>query len=100
MNLATHPYVMRMACALLAMVLSGCLAHHQGAMPGEPEDATFAPIEDARVRYVDVNKEGKAPVVLVHGFAASLNTWGPDARADPRAPRGAPRARRSDPAGD
>ena len=76
MNLATHPYVMRMACALLAMVLSGCLAHHQGAMPGEPEDATFAPIEDARVRYVDVNKEGKAPVVLVHGFAASLNTWG------------------------
>lgn len=75
MNLANRTYVMHMICGSLAILLSGCLAHHKGAMPGEPEDATFVPIEDARVRYVDVNKEGKAPVILVHGFAASLNTW-------------------------
>jgi pimeloyl-ACP methyl ester carboxylesterase len=42
-------------------------------MPGEPKDATFAEVAGARVRYVDV---GQGPaVVLLHGFASSLETW-------------------------
>ena len=48
-----------------AALCAGCLAHHRGAMPGEPRRATFAEIEGARVRYEDVG-EGP-PVVLVHG---------------------------------
>jgi pimeloyl-ACP methyl ester carboxylesterase len=42
-------------------------------MPGEPEHATFAEVEGARVRYLDVGKG--SPVVLIHGFASSLETW-------------------------
>src|SRR5262245_46034142 len=54
-------------------LLGGCLAFHTGAMAGEPEDATFLDVEGTRVRYVD---EGEgAPVVLLHGFASSLETW-------------------------
>lgn len=56
-------------------VLGGCLAFHTGAMPGEPEGARFLALEGARVRYVD---EGEGPaVVMVHGFASSLETWAP-----------------------
>lgn len=51
----------------------GCLAFHRGPMPGEPAGATFETVEGARVRYVDV---GTGPaVVLLHGFASSLETW-------------------------
>ena len=58
---------------VLALVSSGCLSFHRGAMPGEPADATFAEVEGARVRFVD---EGQGPpVVLIHGFASSLETW-------------------------
>jgi 2-hydroxymuconate-semialdehyde hydrolase len=53
--------------------LGGCLAFHQGAMPGEPEGATFLDVDGTRVRYVDEG-EGSA-VVLIHGFASSLETW-------------------------
>ena len=56
-------------------VLGGCLAFHTGAMPGEPEGARFLAIEGARVRYLD---EGEgSPVVMIHGFASSLETWAP-----------------------
>ncbi len=58
---------------LLLVCTSGCLAFHQGAMPGEPKGARFAEVVGARVRYVDVG-EGPA-VVLIHGFASSLETW-------------------------
>lgn len=59
--------------ALAALVLSGCLSYHRGAMPGEPTGARFAELRGARIRYVD---EGDGPpVVLVHGFASSLNSW-------------------------
>lgn len=57
----------------LAALTSGCLAFHTGAMPGEPDDATFLSIDGVRVRYVDVGTG--APVVLIHGFASSLETW-------------------------
>lgn len=59
--------------AVVALLLSsGCLHFHAGAMPGEPQ-ATYLEVEGARVRYLD---EGEGPaVVLVHGFASSLETW-------------------------
>lgn len=59
--------------AALALLSSGCLAFHSGAMPGEPADATFAQVEGARVRYVDVGQG--PPVVLLHGFASSIENW-------------------------
>ena len=56
-----------------AMSLPGCLSFHRGALPGEPEDATFAEVAGARIRYTDV---GSGPaVVMLHGFASSLDTW-------------------------
>ena len=58
---------------VLAPFLAGCLSFHAGAMPGEPQSATFANVDGARVRYVDVGQG--SPVVLVHGFASSLETW-------------------------
>lgn len=58
----------------LVLLVTGCMpAFHRGAMPGEPKHATFAEVDGVRVRYVDV---GKGPaVVLLHGFASSLDTW-------------------------
>lgn len=64
---------MRLALLALAPLLGGCLSFHSGAMPGEPKNATFANVSGVRVRYVD---HGTGPtVVLVHGFASSLETW-------------------------
>ncbi|MBK7578760.1 MAG: alpha/beta fold hydrolase [Myxococcales bacterium] len=49
-------------------------AFHTGPMPGEPQ-ATYAKVAGARVRFVD---RGSGPVVvLLHGFASSLETWEP-----------------------
>ena len=59
--------------AALGLLSSGCLAFHSGPLPGEPTDARFTHLEGARVRY-QVAGQGPA-VVLLHGFAASLNTW-------------------------
>ncbi len=80
----------------------GCLSFHQGPMPGEPANARFADVDGVRVRYTDTGEpeaEAKAPaaqpganegepsvskpaggdrkptVILVHGFAASLDSW-------------------------
>jgi pimeloyl-ACP methyl ester carboxylesterase len=69
--------VIRLATLVLSLALatlsSGCLAFHTGAMRGEPEDATFVELDGVRVRFVD---EGTGPaVVLIHGFASSLETW-------------------------
>ncbi len=59
---------------VLLLLVTGCMpAFHRGPMVGEPKHATFANVDGARVRYVDV---GKGPaVVLLHGFASSLDTW-------------------------
>lgn len=69
----------RRALALLGLCAlvggSGCLAHHKGAMPGEPPSARFAEVRGARVHYVDNAREGASPVVLIHGFASSLGVW-------------------------
>jgi pimeloyl-ACP methyl ester carboxylesterase len=53
--------------------LTGCMGFHKGPMPGEPTGATYVQTRDTRVRYIDV---GAGPaVVLLHGFASSLETW-------------------------
>lgn len=44
-------------------------------MPGEPKTATYADVQDARVRFVDQG-EGP-PVVMLHGFASALENWAP-----------------------
>lgn len=59
---------------LLVLTTVGCLSYHQGAMPGEPADATYAAVAGARVRYVDSGGDLPA-VVLLHGFASALETW-------------------------
>jgi pimeloyl-ACP methyl ester carboxylesterase len=44
-------------------------------MAGAPSDASYATVRRTRVRFLD---EGQGPaVVLVHGFASSLETWAP-----------------------
>lgn len=61
------------AVIALGAALSGCLHFHAGAMPGEPKTATFANVDGTRVRYVD---RGSGPVVvLLHGFASSIENW-------------------------
>lgn len=61
------------SAAALAVSLAGCLHYHPGALPGEPADASFAKVAGARVRFED-GGEGPA-VVLLHGFASSLENW-------------------------
>lgn len=61
------------ALLVAAPALAGCLSFHQGPMPGEPKDATFIEVEGTRVRFTD--KGEGPPVVLIHGFASSLETW-------------------------
>ncbi len=56
-------------------LLGGCLSWHSGPMPGQPRDAAYLVIDGVRVRYID---RGAGPVVvLLHGFASSLDTWKP-----------------------
>ena len=63
----------REVLVFVAFLLSGCLHFHSGPMPGEPKDATYLNVDGTRVRYVDV---GEGPtVVLLHGFASSIENW-------------------------
>ncbi len=70
---------MALVVSLTALsALSGCLPFHPGALPNEPRKTSFGPatfktIAGTRVHYIDVG-EGP-PVVLIHGFASSLNAW-------------------------
>jgi len=62
-----------LGCCLLALATSGCLGFHAGAMPDAPKDAQFVTVKGTRVHFTD---EGEGPtVVLIHGFASSLNAW-------------------------
>lgn len=59
----------------LASTLSsiGCVEFARGPFPGAPANATYADIDGVKVRYRD---EGEGPpVVMIHGFASSLETW-------------------------
>lgn len=58
---------------MLTSLMSACVSFHPEPLPNEPEDATFVETEQARTRFIDVG-EGP-PVVLLHGFASSLNVW-------------------------
>lgn len=78
------PRGLRLAVLGLASTLAGCLSFHRGAMPGEPKAATYAVVEGTRVRYSDSADDADearraaataSPVVLIHGFASSLETW-------------------------
>ncbi len=60
---------------LAAPWVGGCVAFHTGAMPGEPRDATYAEIRGARVRYRDEGPPDAPAIVMIHGFASSLETW-------------------------
>lgn len=52
---------------------TGCLSFHRGPLPGAPTDATYADVDGVRLRYRD---KGEGPaVVMIHGFASSLETW-------------------------
>ena len=59
-----------------ATLLTGCLSFQSGAVPGAPPDATYAEIGGVRLRYEDSGGTGPA-VVMLHGFASSLETWDP-----------------------
>ena len=59
--------------AAAALTLGCAPSFHEGPLPGAPANATYADVEGAHVRYIDVG-EGPA-VVLIHGFASSLETW-------------------------
>ncbi|MBN1946938.1 MAG: alpha/beta hydrolase [Bradymonadales bacterium] len=70
---ATH-VALALCCYLFILAnIVGCLSFHQGPMPLEPADATFLTVDGVRIRYLDIG-EGP-PVVLLHGYASSLETW-------------------------
>lgn len=82
MSSMKHRYPIRrlvLATGLLLMLslLSGCLSFHRGPLPGEPKGA-YQVAGGVRLRYTDVQPSGgptRGTVVLLHGFASSLDTW-------------------------
>ena len=63
---------------LMLSLLTGCLSFHRGPLPGEPKAATYQVAGGVRLRYVDQQPAGGATagtVVLLHGFASSLDNW-------------------------
>ena len=63
---------MRLALAALALI-AGCASFHASPLPGAPADATFVDVGGVNVRY---REAGHGPaVVLIHGFAASSDSW-------------------------
>ena len=72
---AIMPAAFVVSLLFMSLLATGCLSFHSGPLPDEPADADFVEVDDTRVRYLDVG-EGP-PVVLLHGFNATLNTWDP-----------------------
>jgi pimeloyl-ACP methyl ester carboxylesterase len=62
-------------CIVLALASAACLDFHRGPLPNEPRTATFAHVDNARIRFLDIGRG--TPVVLIHGFGASLDSWAP-----------------------
>ena len=58
---------------LIVLSGAGCLSFQPAPLPGEPEDANYMELTQARVRYLD-RGEGPA-VVFLHGFGSSLESW-------------------------
>lgn len=70
----TPPCGLLAACVLAGGLVAGCLSFHAGTLPGEPQEASYAAVEDTRLRYLDTGGSGPA-VVLLHGYASSLEAW-------------------------
>jgi pimeloyl-ACP methyl ester carboxylesterase len=76
---------------VLLPLLAGCLSFHKGPLPGEPSSARYAEVDGVRIRYTDTGEPDakakaepdadakpnavKPTVVLVHGFASSIEVW-------------------------
>jgi pimeloyl-ACP methyl ester carboxylesterase len=67
------PRISLIVLGVMLHLLTGCMTFHPGPLPGEPRTASYTDVNGVRLRYVDV---GEGPtVVLLHGFASSLETW-------------------------
>lgn len=63
---------MRAAAILMAVAL-GCARFHPAPLPNAPAGATFVDVDGVHVHYRDI---GTGPaVVLIHGFAGSIEHW-------------------------
>jgi uncharacterized protein (TIGR04551 family) len=64
----------RAGAVALAIALAACHpSFHAAPLPGAPASATFVDVDGVHVHYRD---QGKGPaVVLIHGFAGSLEHW-------------------------
>lgn len=60
------------ACVLL---LSACARFHAAPPPGGPAKARYIELDGVRLRFVDAGPADAPAVLLIHGFAASLDTW-------------------------
>ena len=61
----------------LLPVLGAFIAFHRGPLPGEPADGRFLDVDGVRVRFTDTEETHKPVVVMVHGFASTLDAWAP-----------------------
>ena len=58
-----------------AVLSGGCVSFQSAPLPDEPDEAQYAELSQARVRYIDQG-EGP-PVVFLHGFGSSIENWAP-----------------------
>lgn len=63
------------AVGLGLLVVGGCLSFQPAPLPGEPDDASYADLSQARVRYLDEGEGNGPPVVFLHGFGSSIESW-------------------------
>ncbi|HVV86177.1 MAG TPA: alpha/beta hydrolase [Kofleriaceae bacterium] len=61
------------AAAAVALALAGCPSFHAGPLAGAPAGDTFVDVDGVHVHYRDVGHG--PPVVLVHGYGASIELW-------------------------
>lgn len=79
---ATRPTLRRLV-ALSLLSVSGCLAHHDAIPADAPADARWIALRGVKTRFVDdppladagATGDSATPALLLHGFAASLDTW-------------------------
>ena len=66
---------MRSCLVILLLCTTGCLSFHSQRMPDAPADATFLRLQQTEIHYLETGDPTKPAVVLLHGFASSLNAW-------------------------
>jgi uncharacterized protein (TIGR04551 family) len=68
--------LIRGALALALVLGAGCATFHAAPPPGAPAGATFVDVDGVRLHYRELGRgDDRPPVVLVHGFSASVDTW-------------------------